>query len=180
MKTEYSLEKNPHTSILFEMSGEFGWSDLNSSPKTIRDQSTYLPCLQLQNFRLMRKITSEGRKPAMEKAIFTFPLMPFFRSLLFGHFTYTSSENPKVTSLIEGRVHRLILPLLKAPFSENMKIASPDKRWDPLCIFFFLTKHLRRMAFGVRSPPRRSQKLIFRRSTFGHLFDFNSIAVLRL
>ena len=73
----------------------------------------------------------------MEKSIFDFPQMPFFRSLYFGHFIYTFSENPKVTSLIEGRVHRLILPLLKALFGEYENSFASEKVGPTLYIFPF-------------------------------------------
>ena len=77
--------------------------------------------LTVADFHLMRKITSEGRKPAMEKTIFTFPPLPFLHSLCLRRFILTSFEKSQNSFASGGRVHQLILPLHKAPFRKTGK-----------------------------------------------------------
>ena len=117
-------------------------------------------------FHLMRKITSEGRKPAMEKSIFAFPPLPFLPSLCLRRFILTSFGKSQ-NSFASGKVGStdLYYFFIKAPFRRIWKQLRQWKGGTHMSIYLS-NNVLRKTDFGLRNPPRRSSFFIFRHSIF--------------
>ena len=116
-------------------------------------------------FHLMRKITSEGRKPAMEKLIFTFPPLPSLRSICLRHFILTSFGKSQSSFAKKVGSTNLYYLFVKLPFEKSGSGFASEKV-GPICQFSFLITPLRKTDFGLRNPPRRSSFFVFRPSTF--------------
>ena len=114
---------------------------------------------------LMQKITSEGRKPAMEKSIFVFLPLPSFRSLCLRHFILTffgKSQNSFAKKVGPTVLYYLFIKLL----FEKLGSEFASEKVGPICQLSLLIMPLQKNNFGLRNPPRRSSFFVFCPSTF--------------
>ena len=107
-------------------------------PKTICNQFTYSPCLQLWFFTKCRKLPSRVENPQWRSR---FPIFCHYLSFVF--FALITlfkpfSENPKVASPIKGRTHRLSLPSHKAPFRKHRSSFAGEKVGPTMSFYPFI------------------------------------------